>query len=55
MDSEDCESWLVEEGIGHFNRYGNFEYGEAPFGWSDDGSPEDPDEIPPDEWPTMGL
>jgi hypothetical protein len=27
LDSDDVEDFLVEEGIGHFNRSGNFEYG----------------------------
>jgi hypothetical protein len=30
MDSDDVEGWLVEEGIGFYNRSGNFEYGMDP-------------------------
>jgi hypothetical protein len=41
LDSDDVEEFLVEEGIGHFNRSGNFEYGpSADFedaGWVDVG------------------
>ena len=27
FDDEDVEGWLIEEGIGHRNKYGNLEYG----------------------------
>jgi len=30
-DTEEGENWMVEEGIGHINRYGNFEHGPAPY------------------------
>jgi hypothetical protein len=26
-DNEDVESWLIEEGIGHVDHLGNFQYG----------------------------
>jgi hypothetical protein len=30
FDTEDVEGWLVEEGIGHFDRSGMFHYGPGP-------------------------
>jgi len=29
-DNEDIEGWLAEEGIGYFDRQGNFQYGISP-------------------------
>lgn len=37
MDPDDCEDFLVEEGIGHYDLSGNFQYGPAPLGWTEDG------------------
>ena len=31
FDAEDVEGWLIEEGIGHLDRSGNFQYGPSPF------------------------
>lgn len=36
LDSDDVEDFLVEEGIGHFNRSGNFEYGPELYHQEDD-------------------
>lgn len=38
-ENEDIEPWLVEEGIGYWDRYGNFQYGskwDDPAEWDDD-------------------
>jgi len=35
MDSDDAEDWLAEEGIGHYDESGNFQWGPDPYDGSD--------------------
>jgi hypothetical protein len=43
-DNEDIEGWLVEEGIGYFDRLGNFQYGISPDELDDADIPDKPRE-----------